>query len=253
MRGPEALTCACACCGQVRQGQDLRKLAQLFCQTHGLDPDTVAEPLLAHLQRNVGETGPAGQGTGEMSGDDSSSSSSPSMPAMDADYELANTRRSLADGPRPRPRSAMDLRTMEAFFRDLERERERRMNALLEGANHHAARNNGDGSIRQQRRSQPRSAAERRNASKSPRALRSRAEAVMQRQGMDARASSARVRGPDCPSVCKTWTSAHALAAWAPYEISALPTSIVSAPTCTSPLEIRLNVRMLVASLHCFI
>jgi hypothetical protein len=226
--GPDVLMC----CGQVRQGQDLRKLALLFCQTHGLDPDTVSEPLLAHLQRNVGETGPAevqGQGTGAMSGDNSSSSSSPSMPAMDADYELANTRRSLTDWRRPR--SAMDLRTMEAFFRDLERERERRMNALLEDAKRHAARNNGDSSIRQQRRSQPRSAAERRDASKSPRALRSRAEAVLPRQDMDARTSSARVRGPDCPSVLRTWTSAHALAVWAPYEISALPTSTIAAPT----------------------
>jgi hypothetical protein len=31
--------------------------------------------------------------------------------------------------------------------------------------------------------------------------------------------------------VLRTWTSAHALAVWAPYEISALPTSTIAAPT----------------------
>jgi len=188
-----------ACCRQVRQGQDLRQLALVFCETHGLDPETVAGPLLAHLQRNVGESAPAEareRAAGAVSGEDSSRSSSPSLSATEADHARASARRSsFADS---RPRSAMDPRMLETFYRDLERERERRMNALREDAKRHSV----NGSAWQQRRAQPTSAAGRRDASKSPRTLRGRAEAALPREGKDERPVSARVRGAHAVCLC---------------------------------------------------
>lgn len=189
----------------MRQGHDLRQLALHFCETHGLDPASVADPLLKHLQKNVAESAPVearGRTSGAVSGEDRSRSSSPDLFATEADHAREREKRwdereekePPSQRAKSRPRSAMDPRMLEAFYQDLERERERRMNALREDA-----KRGRSGSTWQQRTS----AAGRRDASKSPRWLRGRVESASPGEGKDERPLSARVRGARCLSVRK--------------------------------------------------
>jgi hypothetical protein len=119
---------------EVREGASIRQLALQFCATHNLDAQAVADPLVAHIAKNVREIT---QGRDERQRDRWAGERSLSPPP-DSAGPSSSSPASPASG-----RRRMDSKIAEALRRDLQRERERRMKELQA-----EARMQGNGSDR---------------------------------------------------------------------------------------------------------
>ncbi len=122
---------------EVREGASIRQLALQFCATHKLDAKAVAEPLEAHIAKNVREI-TQGRAQSQRDRRDRREGERSPSPPPDSAGPSSSSPASPASG-----RRRMDSKIAEALRRDLQRERERRMKELQAEAGMH-----GDGSDR---------------------------------------------------------------------------------------------------------